>query len=215
MCGMGKHFRVIEGGRSRRKDGRDEARRVRPVGDTRYWPAQPSHPVGKPVRGRQSRDSNLWSVAPLALALAAATFWGVWTLTAPENGMGSGAIALASSSDRESASFSFCHTGGGYNCVVDGDTIHYRGTKIRIADIDTPETHPPRCEAEATKGAAATQRMLALVNAGPFSLQTIDRDEDRYGRKLRVVTRGGESLGGVLVDEGLARWYGGGRQSWC
>lgn len=129
--------------------------------------------------------------------------------------MGSSAFSLASSSDTESGSFSFCHTGGGYNCVVDGDTIHYKGTKIRIADIDTPETHPPRCEAEATKGAAATQRMLALVNAGPFTLESIDRDEDRYGRRLRVVTRGGESLGGVLVDEGLARWYGSGRRSWC
>lgn len=212
---MGKHFKVIEGGRGLRKDGLGEPRRVRPVGDPRYWPAQPRPPVRKPLRGRQSQGSNLWSVAPLALALSAATFWGVWTLTSPENGMGSSAISLASSSDTESASFSFCHTGGGYNCVVDGDTIHYKGTKIRIADIDTPETHPPRCEAEATKGAAATQRMLALVNAGPFTLESIDRDEDRYGRKLRVVTRGGESLGGVLVDEGLARWYGGGRQSWC
>jgi endonuclease YncB( thermonuclease family) len=46
-------------------------------------------------------------------------------------------------------------------------------------------------------------------------LQGIDRDTDRYGRRLRVVTRGGESLGGVLVNEGLARWYGGGRRSWC
>ena len=31
------------------------------------------------------------------------------------------------------------------------------------------------------------------------------RDEDKYGRKLRIVTRGGESLGGVLVDEGSGR----------
>lgn len=31
------------------------------------------------------------------------------------------------------------------------------------------------------------------------------RDEDKYGRKLRIVMRDGESLGGALVDEGLAR----------
>lgn len=149
----------------------------------------------------------------MALALMVATFWGVWTLTP------SGAVPLSLSTgiDSESASFSFCHTGGGYNCVVDGDTLYYQGTKIRIADIDTPETHPSRCEAEAIKGAAATRRLQALVNAGPFTLapNPDGRDEDIYGRKLRIVTRGGENLGEVLVDEGLARWYADGRRSWC
>jgi endonuclease YncB( thermonuclease family) len=74
---------------------------------------------------------------------------------------------------------------------------------------------PRRCAEEARLGAAATARLRALLNAGPVTLESIDRDTDRYGRKLRVVTRGGESLGGVLVDEGLARRYGGGRRSWC
>lgn len=122
---------------------------------------------------------------------------------------------VASSSDRDAARFGMCHAGGGSNCVVDGDTIYYRGVKIRIADIDTPETHQPRCPAEAALGARATQRLHALVNAGSFTLESVDRDEDRFGRKLRVLTRGGESLGGVLVEEGLARWYRGGRQPWC
>lgn len=30
------------------------------------------------------------------------------------------------------------------------------------------------------------------------------RDEDRYGRKLRVLVRNGRSLGDILVSEGLA-----------
>ena len=34
------------------------------------------------------------------------------------------------------------------------------------------------------------------------------RDEDRYGRKLRVVVRNGRSLGDQLVSEGLARTWG-------
>lgn len=124
-------------------------------------------------------------------------------------------VPAVATGDREIASFGFCHEGGGTNCVVDGDTIYYHGTKIRIADIDTPETHEPRCPEEAALGATATQRLHALINAGPFTLQPIDRDEDGYGRKLRILTRGGESLGSVLVDEGLARWYEGGRQPWC
>ena len=112
--------------------------------------------------------------------------------------------------------FGSCHAGGGINCVVDGDTFWMGGEKIRIADIDTPETHPALCAREAALGKAATKRLRSLLNAGPFSLQSIDRDTDRYGRKLRIVVRGGVSLGDVLVSEGLARPYQGGyREGWC
>jgi endonuclease YncB( thermonuclease family) len=111
--------------------------------------------------------------------------------------------------------FGLCHSGGGRNCVVDGDTFWLDGEKIRIADIDTPETHPPRCAHEAELGAQATRRLRALLSAGPITLAAADRDTDRYGRKLRVVTRGGESLGDMLVAEGLARPWEGRRRPWC
>lgn len=112
--------------------------------------------------------------------------------------------------------FGKCHSGGGLNCVVDGDTFWIDGEKIRIADIDTPETHPSRCAEEARLGNAATDRLQALLNAGAFELEPIRRDTDRYGRKLRIVRRNGQSLGGILVSEGLARSYAGGhRDSWC
>ena len=99
--------------------------------------------------------------------------------------------------------------------VVDGDTFVHRGVTIRIADIDTPETHPPRCAREAELGARATRRLAALLAAGPFELVPIDRDEDRYGRKLRIATRNGRPIGDTLIAEGLARPYGNGRRSWC
>lgn len=112
--------------------------------------------------------------------------------------------------------FGLCHKGGGTNCVVDGDTIWYQSEKIRVADIDTPETHPARCPEEARLGKAATLRLQALLNQGPFELRSIRRDTDRYGRKLRIVERNGVSLGMILVREGLARPYTGGkRQPWC
>jgi endonuclease YncB( thermonuclease family) len=89
--------------------------------------------------------------------------------------------------------------------------------RVRIADIDAPETHPPRCAREADLGARATARMRALLAAGPFELHPIPdgRDTDRYGRKLRIVTRGGRSLGDQLVGEGLARTWTGRREPWC
>lgn len=112
--------------------------------------------------------------------------------------------------------FGFCHSGGGANCVVDGDTFWMGGTKIRIADIDTPETHPARCAREAELGAAATRRLHALLNAGAVSLEAAGRDADRYGRKLRLVSVDGRGVGDTLVAEGLARRYAGGyREGWC
>jgi endonuclease YncB( thermonuclease family) len=106
--------------------------------------------------------------------------------------------------------------GGGINCVVDGDTFWFNGERVRVADIDAPETHPPRCPAEADLGNRATERLHELLNAGPFTLQSgSSPDEDRYGRKLRIVERNGRSLGSQLVSEGLARPWMGSRQPWC
>ena len=101
--------------------------------------------------------------------------------------------------------------------VIDGDTFDYGGGRVRVADIDTPETHPPRCAYEGELGERATRRMRALLMQGPFELHPLPsgRDEDRYGRKLRIVTRGGQSLGDVLVAEGLARTWSGRREPWC
>ncbi|WP_311269343.1 thermonuclease family protein [Sphingobium sp. WCS2017Hpa-17] len=113
------------------------------------------------------------------------------------------------------ADFGYCHNGGGTNCVVDGDTFWFRGEKYRISDIDTPETHGPRCTAEGELGTRATRRLQALMNDGPFSLEVEGRATDRYGRALRVVTRGGQSIGEQLVAEGLARRWDGSRHPWC
>lgn len=131
----------------------------------------------------------------------------------------SSAAALASAlsgGKAVSAHFTICGHAKRIDCMVDGDTFWMAGTKIRIADIDTPETHPPRCAREGRLGEAATVKMQALLNAGPFTLTPIKRDVDRYGRKLRIVERDGVSLGAVLVRHGLARHYGGGKRSpWC
>lgn len=105
---------------------------------------------------------------------------------------------------------------GGALRVIDGDTFDYQGARIRVADIDTPEVHG-RCAYETALAARATQRMRTLLAAGPFELRPLasGRDEDRYGRKLRIVTRSGRSLGDTLVAEGLARTWTGRREPWC
>lgn len=100
--------------------------------------------------------------------------------------------------------------------MVDGDTIWLEGAKIRIADIDTPEISSPQCDAEYERGILARDRLVVLLNEGEFELRPIgNRDEDQYGRKLRVIMQNGRSLGDQLVSENLARTWTGRRESWC
>jgi micrococcal nuclease len=125
--------------------------------------------------------------------------------------VGTGTLATSGS-----GSFLLCAGTPRPNCVIDGDTIRYGGLKIRLADIDAPEVFSPKCPSEAARGERATRRLLELMNAGPFELvRNGAPDEDRYGRKLRVIERAGRSVGDTLIAEGLARPWDGARRSWC
>lgn len=99
--------------------------------------------------------------------------------------------------------------------LVDGDTFDHGGVRVRIADIDTPEVRG-QCALESELADRATERMRALLDQGPFELRPLlGRDEDVYGRKLRIVSRGGRSLGATLVAEGLAHPWVGHKLPWC
>ena len=166
--------------------------------------------VAIPTRRRSSnRWATLWLMllAFAASAAVASLVLGFVPLRLP----GVPAVAMPT----VAASFPICGGGLRSTCVVDGDTFWLEGTKYRIADIDTPEVSNFGCASEKALGDRATQRLAALLNAGPFALEPADRDEDRYGRKLRVVTRDGASLGAQLVSEGLAHRWGGPDREWC
>jgi micrococcal nuclease len=119
------------------------------------------------------------------------------------------------STDTLSARFTFCSQDIRINCIGDGDTFWYERTKIRIADIDAPEVSAPLCSADLDLGNKATRRLLEWMNTGPFTLTETDRDHDRYGRKLRIVSRDGKPVGDALVSEGLAHRWEGEEPSWC
>ncbi|WP_328598016.1 thermonuclease family protein [Croceibacterium salegens] len=95
--------------------------------------------------------------------------------------------------------------------MVDGDAFWIAGEKVRVADIDAPEIEG-RCPYERQLAARARDMLLVLLNAGPFALRR--SGADRYGRTQAVVTRNGRSIGPRLVNEHLARKWGGRRQSW-
>jgi endonuclease YncB( thermonuclease family) len=107
-----------------------------------------------------------------------------------------------------------CPAGARDNCVHDGDTFWLAGEKIRILDIDTPELNG-QCASEQLLAIRARDRLLELLNAGPFELVEQGRHRDRNGRLLRIVVRHGRSIGDRLVAEGLARTWSGRREPWC
>ena len=162
---------------------------------------------GKARRGQRRLLNAPWQ--PLALVGVAGALWFGAALQSTDTN-GNGALALSGN-----GTFALCVRASQRNCVIDGDTIRYGGAKIRLEDIDAPETFSPKCAAEAALGRQATRRLLELMNAGPFRLVGGGRDEDRYGRKLRVIERGGRSVGDTLIAEGLARRWDGARRSWC
>lgn len=168
-------------------------------------------------------DWSGWVTALLALAalvvlVAIGARW--WAGDRPHAAVGqaaSPAVRLTvGPGDHEEARFHPCSARHHVDCVVDGDTIHYHGDKIRLTDINAPEISDPACDYELTLGERARDRLTELLNAGRFSLVPLpDRDTDVYHRKLRMITRGGRSLGEVLVAEGLAERWVGFRRDWC
>jgi hypothetical protein len=162
-------------------------------------------------RPRRRRGPRRVLAVLAVLTLAAFAVW----LTRP----GAGAVipAAAGPDDREAARFAPCGGPVQGTCVIDGDTIIYRGERIRLADLDAPEIREPACAEEAALGEQAKLRLAALLNAGPFRIEPnpSGRAVDNYGRSLRLVTRGGQSLGAVLIAEGLAGGGGWEKRDWC
>jgi endonuclease YncB( thermonuclease family) len=123
---------------------------------------------------------------------------------------------LSTDPEQVSEHFTRCGPERGHACVIDGDTFKIGERKVRIVGIDAPETHPPRCAAEARLGEQATEKLQELLNEGAFvMIGRIDDMKDRYGRDLRVVEReqpdgSTESIAAEMRESGLARRYFGG-----
>jgi len=105
-------------------------------------------------------------------------------------------------------------TGVRSDCVVDGDTVWFGRTKVRIENIDTPEIGQAKCAYERKLGERARDRLLAILSAGAYRVIYSGRS-DRFGRPLVRIAIDGKDVGDQLVAEGLARKWEGRRRSWC
>ena len=123
---------------------------------------------------------------------------------------------LAAAPERVSTGFTPCGTGRSSACVVDGDTFKLGDRRIRITGIDAPELLAPQCPGEEVLARRSADRLRELLNQGEFEMiaHRLQR-RDRHGRDLMVVQRNGQSIGALLIDEGLAHRYLGSKRSWC
>jgi endonuclease YncB( thermonuclease family) len=79
------------------------------------------------------------------------------------------ACLFASSGSALTAEFPICDSAKRVTCVVDGDTVWYRGTKYRFEDIDTPEKGGlAECPQEALQATEAAERLAEILSEHAF-----------------------------------------------
>ena len=111
--------------------------------------------------------------------------------------------------------------------VIDGDTVEIEANflpaplkpslKLRIYGIDTPEKKSrAKCDLEAELSKKATAFTQKVINES-ISKKIKIRKWDKYGgRVLGDIILDGKSLELLLLNEGLAKPYDGGKKlSWC
>ena len=91
--------------------------------------------------------------------------------------------------------------------IVDGDTIHLNGEKIRFSGIDTPELKQT-CIKHGTKDQCGlTAKKILIDKIGNNSVECISEGKDQYKRTLAECFVNDESLSSYLVRSGYAFAY--------
>ena len=91
--------------------------------------------------------------------------------------------------------------------VVDGDTIHLNGEKIRFTGIDTPELKQT-CIKEGVKDpCGVTAKEILIEKIGDNKVECISEGKDQYKRTLAECFVNDESLSSYLVRSGYAFAY--------
>lgn len=119
--------------------------------------------------------------------------------------------------------------------VVDGDTVWahidlgfnvWKKVNIRLYGIDAPETRT-RDKEEKEKGLETKNRLIQLLEENNNEFVIVSKEVDKYGRALGEIYTGyhdvqvsenetrsiSVSLNQVLINEGLAKPYYGGKRS--
>jgi len=91
--------------------------------------------------------------------------------------------------------------------VLDGDTIHLNGEKIRFTGIDTPELEQSCIKEGVIDPCGVTAKELLIEKIGDNKVKCISEGKDQYKRTLAECFVNGESLSSYLVRNGYAFAY--------
>ena len=88
--------------------------------------------------------------------------------------------------------------------VVDGDTIHLNGEKIRFTGIDTPELKQTCFKEGAKDPCGVIAKQILIDKIGNDNVNCISEGKDQYKRTLAECFVNNESLSSYLVRSGYA-----------
>jgi len=91
--------------------------------------------------------------------------------------------------------------------VIDGDTIHLDGEKIRFTGIDTPELKQTCINEGAIDSCGVTAKEILTEKIGNNNVECIIEGKDQYKRILAECFVNRESLSSYLVRSGYAFAY--------
>ena len=91
--------------------------------------------------------------------------------------------------------------------VVDGDTIHLNGEKIRFTGIDTPELKQTCIKEGVIDPCGVTAQELLIEKIGDKKVECISEGKDQYKRTLAECFVNNKSLSSYLVISGYAFAY--------
>ena len=91
--------------------------------------------------------------------------------------------------------------------VVDGDTIHLNGEKIRFTGIDTPELKQTCINNGIIDPCGATAKEILIDKISDNEVECISEGKDQYKRTLAECFVNNESLSSYLVRSGYAFAY--------
>ena len=91
--------------------------------------------------------------------------------------------------------------------IVDGDTIHLDGEKIRFTGIDTPELKQTCIKNGIKNFCGVTAREILIEKIADNKVECISEGKDQYKRTLAECFVNNESLSSYLVRSGYAFAY--------
>ncbi len=127
-----------------------------------------------------------------------------------------GMVLLCGGANAVPATVDYIFDGDTFAAMVHIDTDIEISVRVRLINVDTPEMNG-QCEHEIVMARRARDRLAELIPVGSrVELQNI-KDDKYLGRiDANVLDAAGRDVGKILVSDGLARPYSGGRRApWC